>query len=408
MAYRQGKTIIEMPVFESLTILHEADAATPYRLITIKGVASKGGVVNANKRIYPTPILIKATEKAQKLLSMGKFLGEVDHPDWVGSLARTAIKYVKLYMEGDLLMFEGDVLNNEQGKQLELLLRAGVGIGVSTRGYGTIKMIVTPAGEEIAEIQADYELRGIDVVLEQSNEYGKVKSFEARERGGTEGMTREELMQENPELYEQVRQFVIAAETASIKATLETDFAQRVAQAVEAKKDEFVATGKQAAMESDEVKGLKAVVEQIVAVVKPLIPANVDPKQADVALQTENAILKGKVATMEATIVTLNTEKAEADRKITEASVKESVAAKVEELVKGNRFEKVLRPRLIECASVEEVVASFEREKLFIESLVPTEAPKGAGKAATTTEDAKLDEAQERQRQLAGMKPVNE
>ena len=75
--------MFEEPLFEDIRILTEeevgsaAEGESPYKLLTISGIASKGGVVNKNKRLYPTSVLAKATEKAQADIKKGKLLGRL-------------------------------------------------------------------------------------------------------------------------------------------------------------------------------------------------------------------------------------------------------------------------------------------------------------------------------------------
>ena len=113
MRKNKNNELYEQPLFEDITILTEEevnDPATPsYKLLTIRGTASKGGFLNKNRRVYPSTTLNKAVERAQAAIAKGKLLGEVDHPDGQGSLANTAIKYTKLWMEGDMMLYEGEV-----------------------------------------------------------------------------------------------------------------------------------------------------------------------------------------------------------------------------------------------------------------------------------------------------------
>lgn len=404
---RKGKNmdLYESPLFEDISILTEevGEAVNPYKLLTIRGTASRGGVVNKNQRMYPTPVLAKATEMAQAAIRKGKLLGEVDHPDEAGSLENAAIKYTKLWMEGDTVLFEGEVLATKRGEHLALLLRSGVGVGISTRGYGSVRPIDGPNGT-FYEVQPDYELKGIDCVLEESNEFGKVANFESLEGGKEMELTLEMLQNDYPELYKQV-EAVVAEQTAKgMKESLEKEFEQKVAQALEDKKADFIAEAKNDVMESEEVKQLKAIVEAVLTAVKPLIPEEKTKEELDAELVTANEALTAQVESLQGIVNTLNEEKASAEKALAEQELAKKVGEKIDSLVEGHRFEKALRAKLEACKTEEEVQSMFESETVFIAFVTEgLDIPKGAGKVKDENKET-IDEATARQRRLAGLK----
>jgi len=399
--------LIEQPLFENIEILKEDTGSgkgvvNPYKLVTIKGTASKGGVVNGNKRLYPTSVLNKAAESAQDLIRRGKLLGEVDHPDYSGSLSRTAVKFTKLWMEGDNMLFEGDVLATDDGKHLEMLLRAGVGIGISTRGFGSVRPIDEPDGT-IWEVQPDYELKGIDCVLEQSNEYGKVANFESKEGGKSMFKNLEELKAQSPELFQQLMDEATVIAVGQVKKDLEKDFAQKVADAVEAKKEEYMTEATKQVMESEEVALLKSTIAAIVEAMKPYIPEAKTTEELDAEVRQANESLKADLAKANDAIKVLEEAKAQQEKAIQEAETAKQVSAKLEEMVEGHRFRDVLKDRLAGCKTVEELEEQFKTESVFIEALTKdVKVPAGSGKVTQEDESA-LDEDLQRQRRLAGL-----
>jgi hypothetical protein len=92
------------------------------------------------------------------------------------------------------------------------------------------------------------------------------------------------------------------------------------------------------------------------------------------------------------------------------ADLKAALTSHVDAKVEGHRFAAQLRPRLIECTSVEEVDTKFDQEVAYIESLLQgKEVPKGTGVvegngADDDTSKQKLDKNKERLRNLAGIK----
>ena len=108
-------------------------------VMRIKGVATVGNVVNSKGEVYPTQVWQDNVPRLQNLLKQGKLVGESDHPvDHRPSLDRTCIVYRSLWMDGDQLLFEADVLPTDpSGKNLQTIIQAGVSVDISSRGRGT-------------------------------------------------------------------------------------------------------------------------------------------------------------------------------------------------------------------------------------------------------------------------------
>lgn len=411
-----GKVLRENPIFEDIELVdltEDAKKANPYRLLIIKGVASRGGVVNRNNRIYPTSVLNKTAEKAQSMIRNGKLLGGLDHPEvGVSQLRDAAIKFTSMWMEGDYLKFEADVMPTQQGQQLEVLLRSGVGVGMSTRGYGSTKEVEID-GRIVYEVQPDYELKAVDAVLNESNEWSKIANFESEQVKGGEKMeiTLEKLKTEHSGIVKQLEDEIKEALTASlqeqIKKDLEREFEQKVSAAIEEKMKEAKKDTDEAKELKLEVKKLKSVISAIVKALKPVLPEDAETG-SDGSDETSAELEKARAesAAKDEKIQTLESEKAEAERKLKERETRDKISALIEEKVKGHRFEAQLRTRLSDCRTEEEVGQKFEKEVQFIESLISgsTQVPKGS---AETGEEKKgeqdLSETKQRHRLLAGI-----
>jgi hypothetical protein len=412
VAVEQGRLLRGEAIFEEIEIIELSEAEQkeehPYRLLKLRGTASRGGVVNRNNRMYPTSVLNKAVEKAQSKIRRGKFVGELDHPEWgSGSLSGIAIKYTKLWMEGDYMRFEADVLPTEKGRQLETLLRSGIKPGISTRGYGSVDAREIN-GRRVLVVKDDYELAGIDAVLEESNQYAGISSFESK--GGLEmELTVEKLRKDYPDLVkaieDEVREAVKTEESKTIRADLEKEFEQKVASALEAKKESWMEEARKSVMESDEVKQMKTIVDAVLEAVKPVLPAQTK-EDLDAVLKAENETLKSEVQKKDEKVNQLEQENKDLKAKVEERETRDKVLAKVEEKVKGHRFESILRERLAECKTEEDVEKKFESEVKFIEKLVESkDVPKGTGEQDEGKDDKPtLDEVRQRQRALAGIK----
>jgi len=117
-------------------------------------------------------------------------------------------------------------------------------------------------------------------------------------------------------------------------------------------------------------------------------------------------VLRSVVEEKEEQIKLLESKLEALQNQVTEAANRAKAQAKIDELVKGHRFEKQLRERLLECVSEEEVEKAFAKEEKFITALLEgTNVPAGSGAYLEENEEApELDELKAKQRRLAGLK----
>ena len=402
-----GQELIkEEPIFEDILVEEiTEDEDDGLSLLKITGTASRGDIYNKNNRMYPTKVLKKVAEKVQPVIKKGKLTGMLDHPSFFdnGGLKGTAIKFTKMWLDNNDLKFEGNVIPTTQGKELAVLLKSKVGIGVSTRGYGTMLPKKDKKGKEDYSkmiVQDDYELLGVDAVSHEANQYGKIAKFEHKE-GGTnvDELTMDTLKENHPELVEALKK--------ELAEEVNKNFDGKVSAEVEKQVSEQKEIIRKEAMESDEVKGMQAFINTVVEAAKPLMPGQKEYVESEKQKEVDDLTAKladaekaKEAAVQEAANLKAEKEQAEAQKK-----VKEHIEAKVQ----GHRFAEQLKNRLSECASVEEVDAKFAAEEAFINELVkPKEDPKGLGESHTDPQDDSTtptpqNEEIERQRRLAGI-----
>jgi len=411
------KLLREEPIFEPIEI-QEMEEATEdgLKLLKIKGIASRGDMFNKNNRMYPTKVLRKVAEKAMARVKKGTLTGMLDHPGWFSgdSLKGTAIKFTNMWMEGDDLKFEGNVIPTTWGKELAVLLQSKVGIGMSTRGYGTMLPFKKKDGKEDPRrvvVQDDYELLGVDAVSEPSNQYSKIAQFEHKE-GGNE-VDLEMLKNDHPELVEEIKKEV----ATEITAEFEKDFDKKVSDAAEKVVEDKVKEAKETFevefKESDDYKKMQDFINGIAEAAKPFMPGQQEFVESE--KQKEIDDLKVQLQASEEAKDTAVKEAADliAAREADEA--KKKIADHITAKVEGHRFAAQIADRLANCASVEEVDASFDKEVEYIDSLLTDkEDPKGSGNVGnedhndSTKNTTALDEAKKRQRKLAGIEENKE
>jgi len=116
---------------------------------------------NGNGRVYPREVLEREVKKYMEgPIKQNNALGELDHPESsVVNLANVSHNIKKVWWDGNDLMGSLELLNTPSGKIAQELVSAGVPLGISSRGMGSVKQL----GETV-EVQDDFELLCWDLV----------------------------------------------------------------------------------------------------------------------------------------------------------------------------------------------------------------------------------------------------
>lgn len=131
----------------------------------VQGVLQRAGAENQNGRVYPKPILQREAKKYETLIKERRALGELDHPDSsVINLKNVSHNIREIHWEGDDLVGTVEILPTPSGNILKELLRAGILLGISSRGMGSTRQL---EGNKV-EVQEDFELIGWDFVSNPS------------------------------------------------------------------------------------------------------------------------------------------------------------------------------------------------------------------------------------------------
>ena len=119
---------------------------------------------NGNKRKYPMGVMEREVGKYKQIVDDNRALGELDHPDSsIVNLANVSHMVIDIWMEGPKVMGKCKVLDTPAGQILRSLVDAGVKIGISSRGMGSVSERM---GETIVE--DDFQLICFDIVSEPS------------------------------------------------------------------------------------------------------------------------------------------------------------------------------------------------------------------------------------------------
>ena len=135
--------------------------------ILIKGILQRSDTPNQNGRNYPHQILAREAKKYEALIKEKRACGELDHPDSsVVNLSNVSHNIVEMHWEGRDLIGTIEVLNTPPGKILQELLKAGILVGISSRGLGSVQ----ESADGGAIVQDDFELIAFDMVSNPSTQ----------------------------------------------------------------------------------------------------------------------------------------------------------------------------------------------------------------------------------------------
>ena len=130
----------------------------------LSGVMQRADAKNGNGRVYPRLVLEREVENYQKLVKERRALGELDHPeDSVINLKNASHMVTDVWWQNNDVMGKVQVLNTPSGKVLQELANAGVNLGISSRGMGSVH-----EANGTTTVEDDFQLICFDFVSEPS------------------------------------------------------------------------------------------------------------------------------------------------------------------------------------------------------------------------------------------------
>ena len=113
--------------------------------LIVKGVLQRAEAKNQNGRVYPKNILVREAKKY-------------------------SVTYIKeMHWLGDDLLGTVEVLGTPSGNILKELFKAGIKLGISSRGMGSVETI-SDGANDTQQVQPDFELIAFDFVSNPSTQ----------------------------------------------------------------------------------------------------------------------------------------------------------------------------------------------------------------------------------------------
>lgn len=143
-------------------VITESKTSNGESRMRVRGKIQEAEVENGNGRKYPKPILEREFNKyVEGPVKSRTALGELDHPDSsIINLNNVSHLITKIWWEGNNVMAEIELLNTPSGRIAQEIVSAGIPLGISTRGMGSVKQV----NENTVEVQDDFDLLCADLV----------------------------------------------------------------------------------------------------------------------------------------------------------------------------------------------------------------------------------------------------
>ena len=138
--------------------------------LVVKGVLQRADTKNQNGRVYPKEILMREAKKYfENFINQKRAMGELDHPESsVVNLKNVSHNVKDMHWEGDNLLGTVEVLGTPSGNILKELFKSGIKLGISSRGMGSVETVNEDDGDQVTQVQPDFELIAFDFVSNPS------------------------------------------------------------------------------------------------------------------------------------------------------------------------------------------------------------------------------------------------
>lgn len=254
------------PLLSDVSFVRLSLAESTGDRVKLRGEFAKCGVATENKRVYPKNVWEKEIKRLNKALKERRVFGEVDHPsDGQTKLARVSHIVTDLSIKDGLVVGEAEIMPTEAGKNLLALLKANVPVGVSSRGFGSVK--TNESGQDV--VQEDYKLVTFDFVADPADVDAYPQVSESR--GLFEGVEFD-VDDEQEKAIEFARR--IESEKAGKKAAsgdLREEFAKEILSNLSTMRSEVRDQVRKELMEDPAVAKAKQVLDEVRMVLRPYL-----------------------------------------------------------------------------------------------------------------------------------------
>jgi hypothetical protein len=160
------KLLLEESFQTDISIVTEEKSGSKEKEYHIRGIYFQCNIKNGNKRIYPKENCEAGVKKyIEEQINTHRAVGELGHPETGPkiNLERVSHKIIGLEWKDNDIIGDSIITNTPMGIVAKGLIDAGVQLGVSSRGAGSITL-----KEGIARVGKDFILSTFDIVQNPS------------------------------------------------------------------------------------------------------------------------------------------------------------------------------------------------------------------------------------------------
>ena len=159
------KLLIETHTFKANPVQLTENVNKENGNLLVEGILATAEVKNGNGRYYAKELWEREMDKYSQLIKERRAIGELDHPESsVINLQNVSHIISEYWWDGDNVMGKIEILPTPSGNILKEIIKAGVTVGVSSRGMGSLEQ-----NGNVMEVQDDFELLCWDFVSTPSN-----------------------------------------------------------------------------------------------------------------------------------------------------------------------------------------------------------------------------------------------
>jgi hypothetical protein len=159
------KLLIETHTFRANPVQLTENVNEQNGNLLVEGILATAEVKNGNGRYYAKDLWEREMAKYDELIKQRRSMGELDHPEsQVINLQNVSHLISDYWWDGDNVIGKIEILPTPSGNILKELIKAGVTVGVSSRGMGSLEQ-----RGNVMEVQDDFELLCWDFVSTPSN-----------------------------------------------------------------------------------------------------------------------------------------------------------------------------------------------------------------------------------------------
>jgi hypothetical protein len=159
------KLLIETHTFRANPVTLTENVNKNNGNLVVEGILATAEVKNGNGRYYARELWEREMDKYSQLIKERRAIGELDHPESsVINLQNVSHIISEYWWDEDNVMGKIEILPTPSGNILKEIIKAGVTVGVSSRGMGSLEQ-----NGNVMEVQDDFELLCWDFVSTPSN-----------------------------------------------------------------------------------------------------------------------------------------------------------------------------------------------------------------------------------------------